>query len=216
MLLTGEMALTSVDYLNRTFPLIYPLTVQPQTPSSDAQSIILITIIGCAVGIGIGLIRKLIGGSRQCRTIIFAEVHDILNEDYEIVEVINVSVSTGMQAILSEQENMHYFSVRASVLQNFAMTSGSEDGKHCYSFKVIEELPRMPKAIKPEKCGSVVRWENYNIVHKGFTHKRLAKKERVPTWTSTIRTPAPAILCGSCPIINKWASKKITTYKLLK
>ncbi|VDN98778.1 unnamed protein product [Rodentolepis nana] len=116
MLLTGEMALTSVDYLNRTFPLIYPLTVQPQTPSSDAQSIILITIIGCAVGIGIGLIRKLIGGSRQCRTIIFAEVHDILNEDYEAVEIINQPLLSSMESILSEQENIHYFSVRASVV----------------------------------------------------------------------------------------------------
>nr|CDS30494.1 expressed protein [Hymenolepis microstoma] len=109
------MGLSSVNYINQTCPLIYSPIVQPQSPSSDAQSIIPI-IIGCAVGIGIALIRKLIGESLQRRTITFAEVQDIPNGDYEEVEVFNLPAPTAMEAILSEQENNYYFSVRASVV----------------------------------------------------------------------------------------------------
>nr|CDS30488.1 hypothetical protein HmN_000286900 [Hymenolepis microstoma] len=129
MLLTGEMGPTAVNDLNQTCPLIYPLVVQPQSPSSYAQSIIPI-IIGCAVGIGIALIRKLIGESLQRRTITFAEVQDIPNRDYEKVEVINLPASTGIRAILRAQDNKYYFHMKVSVLQTFAVTPGVEDSKY--------------------------------------------------------------------------------------
>ncbi|KAM3172073.1 hypothetical protein ACTXT7_015309 [Hymenolepis weldensis] len=107
MQLTGEIVLTSGNYRHQTCPLI----IQPQSKSSDAQTVVSF-IIACAAGIGIISIGKLIGRSLQQRNILLTEVQEIPSEDYEEVDVIAMPASTGTEVIISEQENEYQFSVK--------------------------------------------------------------------------------------------------------
>ncbi|VUZ52386.1 unnamed protein product, partial [Hymenolepis diminuta] len=200
---TGEIVLISVNYRDLTCPLI----IQPQSKSSDAQTVINL-VIACAAGIGIILIRKLIGRSLQQRNIVLIEVQEILNEDYEEVDVIAMPTSTGTEVAVIEQENEYKFRVKVSVALTFVNTSETEE-------EVVGKSPRMPRAIKAEKCRRVVRWENYHIITKGFTPKGYGKKERISMWTYTVRTPVPKIFCGMSQIISRWASKTRAVYKFM-
>lgn len=158
---TGEIVLSSVNYRDQTCSLI----IQPQSKSSDAQTVINL-FIACAAGIGIILIRKLIGRSLQQRNIILIEVQEIPDEgkcfctfksismissieiltalatvliplDYEEVDVVAMPASTGTEVVISKQENEYQFSVKVSVAQTFVNTSETQEGKLSNSCSLI-------------------------------------------------------------------------------